>query len=108
MKAVSDGIMRLAGMLDGFNQYRFHCDPELLIAWEAAKHVVSRPQSKEEEPTSPAPVAIERPAASAGLRYRKCEGATGAPVAPLLRLRRWFASDVLMSCAEQCAGYGSR
>jgi hypothetical protein len=64
MKALSDEIMRLVGMLDGFNRYRFHRDPELIVAWESAKHVVSGPQPKEAEPTTiPVPPVVEKPAA---------------------------------------------
>jgi hypothetical protein len=54
MKALTDEIMRLVGILDGFNRYRFHHDPELIAAWESARHVVTGPQSKETGPL-PAP-----------------------------------------------------
>jgi hypothetical protein len=63
MKALSDEIMRLVGMLDGFNRYRFHRDRELVIAWESAKHVVTGPQPKEDEPITQAPPEVEKPAA---------------------------------------------
>jgi hypothetical protein len=56
MKTLSDEIMRLVGMLDGFNRYRFHRDPELIIAWESAKRVVSSPEPKGDEE-------VEKPAA---------------------------------------------
>lgn len=59
MKTLSDEIMRLVGMLDGFNRYRFHHDPELIVAWESAKHVVSGAQAKETEPTSPVQAGLE-------------------------------------------------
>lgn len=59
MKTLSDEIMRLAGMLDGFNRYRFHHDPELIVAWESAKHLVSGPQAKEAEPTRPVAAGLE-------------------------------------------------
>ena len=57
MKELGDEIMRLVGILDGFNRFRFHHEPELIIAWESAKHVVTGPQAKEVEspPTPPAP-----------------------------------------------------
>ena len=48
MKTLTDEIMRLVGMLDGFNRYRFHRDPELIVAWESAKRVVSGPEPKAE------------------------------------------------------------
>jgi hypothetical protein len=41
---LSDEVMRLVGMLDGINRYRFERDPQLLVAWRTAKHVVSGPQ----------------------------------------------------------------
>jgi hypothetical protein len=56
MKALGDEIMRLVGMLDGFNRYRFHRDPELIVAWESAKRIVSGPEPKPE-------VEVEKPAA---------------------------------------------
>ena len=59
MKALSDDIMRLVGMLDGFNKYRFHRDRELIVAWLSAKHVVTGPQPKESEPTIPPAAGLE-------------------------------------------------
>jgi hypothetical protein len=57
MKTLTDEIMRLVGMLDGFNRYRFHRDPELIIAWESAKRVVSEPEART------GPGEVEKPAA---------------------------------------------
>jgi hypothetical protein len=57
MKKLTDEIMRLVGMLDGFNRYRFHRDPELIIAWESAKRVVSEPEART------GPGEVEKPAA---------------------------------------------
>jgi hypothetical protein len=63
MKTLCDEIMRLVGMLDGYNRYRFHRDPELIIAWKSAKHIVTGPEPKEaEQPTAP-PSGVEKPAA---------------------------------------------
>ena len=59
MKTLSDEISRLVGMLDGFNRYRFHLDPELIVAWESAKHVVSGPQPKETVATTPVTPGLE-------------------------------------------------
>jgi hypothetical protein len=56
MKTLTDEIMRLVGILDGFNRYRFHHDPELIAAWESARHVVTGPQPKEHEPAPANPV----------------------------------------------------
>ena len=47
MKELGDEIMRLVGMLDGFNRNRFHRNPELIVAWQSAKHVVTGPQPKD-------------------------------------------------------------
>jgi hypothetical protein len=59
MKTLSDDVMRLVGMLDGFNRYRFHHDEELIIAWESARHVVTGPEPKESEPTTPPATGLE-------------------------------------------------
>jgi hypothetical protein len=53
LDALSDELMLLVGMLDGINRYRFEREPELLIAWESAKHVKAGPQSESTE--NPAP-----------------------------------------------------
>jgi len=50
MKELADEIMRLVGMLDGFNRHRFYREPELIVAWESAKHVVNGPQARASEP----------------------------------------------------------
>src|SRR5262249_48614535 len=63
MKELGDEIMRLVGMLDGFNRNRFHRNPELIVAWQSAKHVVSGPQPKEPETTTPETPSVEKPAA---------------------------------------------
>jgi hypothetical protein len=53
MKALCDEITRLVGILDGFNRYRFHNQPQLIVAWESAKHVAAAPQPKREEDAAP-------------------------------------------------------
>ena len=53
MRDLGEEIMRLVGILDGFNRYRFHREPELIVAWESAKHLASGPQAKEKEPAVP-------------------------------------------------------
>jgi hypothetical protein len=63
MRALTEEIMRIVGILDGFNRNRFHHDPELIVAWESAKHVVTGPQPKESEPTTPLTAQVEKPAA---------------------------------------------
>lgn len=45
------------------NRYRFHLDPELIVAWESAKQVVTGPQPKEAVATPLPPAGIEKPAA---------------------------------------------
>jgi hypothetical protein len=53
LEELSDDVMRLVGMLDGINRYRFERDPQLLVAWKTAKRVGSpRPQA---ETAAPAP-----------------------------------------------------
>ncbi|MBA3585682.1 MAG: hypothetical protein H0W36_14400 [Gemmatimonadetes bacterium] len=59
MKTLGDEIMRLVGMLDGFNRYRFHQDSALIVAWESAKHLVGEPEPKEEVSTNPVPSGLE-------------------------------------------------
>ena len=41
LQRVSDEIMQLVTMMDGVNRYRFEREPQLLVAWESAKHVVT-------------------------------------------------------------------
>ena len=72
LRRVSDEIMQLVAMMDGVNRYRFEREPQLLVAWESAKHVVTGPQTEEEknggeagtpaEPAQPAPGEV-KPAA---------------------------------------------
>lgn len=64
MKALSDEIMRLVGMLDGFNRNRYHRDPELLAQWKSASHMIRGPVAKEEPVPATADVLqAEKPAA---------------------------------------------
>jgi hypothetical protein len=49
LRTVSDEVLQLVGMMDGLNRYRFQKEPQLLVAWEAARHVVSGPQAAKEE-----------------------------------------------------------
>jgi hypothetical protein len=51
---VSEDVLQLVAMMDGINRYRFRNAPHLLVAWEAAKHVVTGPQPKIETPATPA------------------------------------------------------
>ena len=48
LEQVSDEVMQLVDMMDGINRYRFRNDPHLVVAWEAARHVVTGPQPKTE------------------------------------------------------------
>jgi hypothetical protein len=54
-------VMLLVGMLDGINRYRFDRDPQLLVAWNTAKHVVTGPQAEVPE-VSPTPAPSTPPA----------------------------------------------
>jgi len=62
LDTVSDEVMRLVGMLDGLNRYRFDRDPQLLVAWESARHVVTGPAA-EQQPGTPAGPEEVKPAA---------------------------------------------
>ncbi len=42
LKNGSDELVQLVDMMDGINRYRLRNDPPLLVAWDAAKHVVTR------------------------------------------------------------------
>ncbi len=44
LRALSDEVMQLVGVLDGINRYRFVREPQLLAAWDRAKHVVGGSQ----------------------------------------------------------------
>jgi hypothetical protein len=52
LRTLSDEVMQLVGILDGINRYRFAREPQLLAAWDRAKHVVGTPVV-EAEPTTP-------------------------------------------------------
>ena len=52
LDVLSDEVSRLVSMLDGINRYRFEREPEKLIAWESARHVVTGPEPKEENPAA--------------------------------------------------------
>ena len=54
LDTLSEEVSLLVGMLDGINQYRFLREPELLTAWEQARHVVTGPQAKASETENPA------------------------------------------------------
>jgi hypothetical protein len=55
LEELSDEVMRLVGMLDGINRYRFQRDPQLLRAWGSARHVVAGPESESTGATPPVP-----------------------------------------------------
>ena len=65
LRTVSEEGVQLVEMMDGLNRYRFQKEPQLLVAWDSAKHVVSGPQAaKEEAPVTPPAQAGEvKPAA---------------------------------------------
>jgi hypothetical protein len=62
LEELSDEVMRLVGMLDGINRYRFEGDPQLLVAWKTAKHVASGPQVESTVAPSPTPEPTQSPA----------------------------------------------
>ena len=59
LKAVSDEVMKLVGLLDGLNRYRFSGNAEMLAAWTSARNVVAPPSPQEEEP-APAAEAVAK------------------------------------------------
>ena len=63
LQQVGDEVLQLVQMMDGINRYRFRNDPHLLVAWEAARHVVTGPQPKSETPEQ-VPAAPAQPATS--------------------------------------------
>lgn len=66
LKLVSDELMQIVAIMDGINRYRFEGQPELMAAWESARHVVTGPRTAEEqaeeEAASPGPGEV-KPAA---------------------------------------------
>jgi hypothetical protein len=62
LRAVSEELVQLVGMMDGLNRYRFQKEPQLLVAWEAARHIMSGPQAAKEEVAVTAPVTPPAPA----------------------------------------------
>jgi hypothetical protein len=65
LEELSDEAMRLVGMLDGINRYRFEKDPQLLVAWKSAKNVVSGPQVEPAAPPVPTPSGEQPPSEEA-------------------------------------------
>jgi hypothetical protein len=55
LTTLTDEVMQLFGMLDGINRYRFDRDPQLLVGWKTAKHVVAGPQVEGEVGPEPGP-----------------------------------------------------
>ena len=54
LRTVSEELVQLVEMMDGLNRYRFQKEPQLLVAWDAARHIMSGPQAaKEEVPVTP-------------------------------------------------------
>jgi hypothetical protein len=49
LKRVSEEIMQVVAIMDGINRYRFEGQPELLAAWESARHVVTGPATAQEQ-----------------------------------------------------------
>jgi hypothetical protein len=64
LEEVGDQIMQLVDVMDGINRYRFRDDPARLVAWEAARHVVTGPRKSDTDtsPSVPAGSAV-KPAA---------------------------------------------
>jgi hypothetical protein len=63
LRRLSDQVMQLVGILDGINRYRFAREPQLLAAWDRAKHVVGGSQVEAPAGTPEVPVAPVDPVA---------------------------------------------
>jgi hypothetical protein len=64
LQTVGQEVMQLVEMMDGINRYRFTGDPHRMVAWEAARHVVTGPtRSDEVQPGPAAPGGEVKPAA---------------------------------------------
>lgn len=61
LQTLSDEVMQLVGILDGINRYRFAREPQLLAAWDRAKHVVGTPVVQVEPPMPEEPASPEAP-----------------------------------------------
>lgn len=54
LRTVSEEVVQVVEMMDGLNRYRFQKEPQLLAAWESARHVASGPRAaKPEGPVTP-------------------------------------------------------
>ena len=63
LRTLSDEVMQLVGILDGINRYRFAREPQLLAAWDRAKHVVGGSQVEAPPSTPEVPAAPTGPEA---------------------------------------------
>jgi len=65
LRTVSEELLQVVEMMDGLNRYRFQKEPQLLVAWEAARHVTSGPQAavREEGLAGAEPAGEVKPAA---------------------------------------------
>ena len=69
LRTVSDEVVQLVEMMDGLNRYRFQKEPQLLVAWEAARHVMSGPKAGEAGAAGPVtPPAAGRRSEAGGVR----------------------------------------
>jgi flagellar biosynthesis/type III secretory pathway ATPase len=53
LEAVSDEIVQIVKVLDGFNRFRFSAEPDLLAGWTAASNVIGPPHPAD-KPVAPA------------------------------------------------------
>ena len=63
LRRLSVQVMQLIGILDGINRYRFAREPQLLAAWDRAKHVVGGSQVEGSASTPELPPASTGPGA---------------------------------------------
>jgi hypothetical protein len=55
LKQLSDEVVQLMDIMDGINRYRFQDDPHRLVAWEAARRVVTGRAKSDGTSASPTP-----------------------------------------------------
>lgn len=65
LEAVSDEVVQIVRLLDGYNRHRFAGDPNLLAGWQAASNVIGppHPADKPVPPAGPASGTQNQPAA---------------------------------------------
>ncbi|HWN18250.1 MAG TPA: hypothetical protein VNO19_04960 [Gemmatimonadales bacterium] len=69
LQAVSDEVVQIVRLIDGYNRHRFATEPDLLAAWTAACNVIGpartggQPDGRTDKPSDPPPQGQIKPAA---------------------------------------------